>query len=228
MRSLAILSTTTALLLGGCNLYFGGGNGNPPPVSGDDVMWVPDGGVSDGGEGWGDAWTGGDGGTGGGDAQCNSLNCTENPALAAEMQWAACLSVSAPAFASSKAYLIASLPTDSGTCASCHATGGADEYLSTNQASMLYAWQEEAFITTVFTPAPIPGPPNHPAYGIAVDDTKLCAKGTEKANGTGSHPAYDCNVSVSGVGALQAVHSFHDLVQATLDANECPAPSFSP
>jgi len=229
MRTASLLSTVAVLLLGGCNLYFGGQH-QPPPIEGDDVMWIPDAGTpnDDGGSPYGDASTGWDGGGPPGDAQCNALNCTGDPIVAAEMQWAACLSISASELTSTQAYKVATLTTDAGTCASCHGAGEAATYLSTSQSAMLYAWQEQAFVTSVFAAAPEPGPGGEATYGIAVDDTTLCAKGTEKANGTGTHPAYDCHAASGGIGALEALHAFHDLVQGKLNAGECPAPAFAP
>jgi cytochrome c553 len=239
MRSFVVLSTTTAaLLLGGCSLYFdtgsGGGGGGGP--GGGSIGSLPDAGISvppcegvDGGycysEDGGDEF--GDAGTGPiyPDAQCNGTNCGD-PVAAVESQWAACLSVSSTELAQTHAYAIASETSADGICASCHGVGGDGGYgyLSTSQAQMLAAWQQSPGLGIIFTPAIVPGPNGDIVYQMAVNKAELCGTGTEQTNNMGAHPTYNCDGLVGGVDPMAALEQFRVLVQAKLDAGECPAP----
>ena len=150
-------------------------------------------------------------------------------ARGAEMQWAACLSVSATEFTATKAYAVADMNSENGRCYSCHEPGGAGgAYWGKNNAylDMLGKWQTELFITGTFQAQAVSGTPVK--YKMTTAQSKICAKGTEKDNNAGTHPSFDCNQQVDGVNAMTALATFTTQVQAKADAGTCPTAAFAP
>ena len=184
--------------------------------------WLTHEGTERGTDGGGtDPGSGSDPGTGSGTTPVRS-----STADAAETQWASCLSVSTAEYQSSKVYLIANMHTDSGDCYSCHEPGGAGgAYWGTEPnntyLTMLSKWQEEVFITGAFAASAQSTTPV--SYKIAIASSKICAKGQEKNNGGGEHPAFDCNQTVGGVQPVTQLEVFRQGVQAHADGTATPA-----
>ncbi len=145
----------------------------------------------------------------------------------AEQQWAACMSISQTEYMSTKAYAIADMQTENGRCYSCHEPGGAGgAYWGRNNQylDMLTKWQEEVFITGAFQAQTQQTSPI--SYKMLVASNKICSKGKEQDNSSGTHPKFDCNQNVDGVVVLDAMASFATMVQAKADSGACPTPAF--
>ena len=140
------------------------------------------------------------------------------------------MSVSQTEYTSTQAYMIANMNTEDGRCYSCHEPGGAGGAywgIANNYLTMLQKWQTELFITGAFE-ATATTSGSSTVYKMAVAQQKICNKGTELQNNTGTHPTFDCNQTVGGVQPLQTLATFATQVQAKADAGTCPPPAFSP
>jgi hypothetical protein len=152
-------------------------------------------------------------------------------AIGAEMQWAACLSISTTEYQSTKAYAIADMQSSDGACYSCHEPGGAGGAywgVDNNYLTMLAKWQQEVFITAPFEAELQSGSGSSVTYQMAVAQEKICDKGNEQKNNEGTHPAFNCQQNVDGVQPLTALASFTTMVQAKIAAGSCPTPAFAP
>ena len=178
--------------------------------------------------------TDGGGATGSGsDTGSGTTNNADLTAQGAEQQWASCMSIAQTQYLSDQAYQIANMNTQDGRCYSCHEPGGAggaywgQEPINNNQPTYLTMWtkwQEQVFITGAFeATAQVTTPVT---YKMAVAQQKICNKGTELENNTGTHPTFDCNQN-NGL-ALQNLAKYQTDVQGLLDAGMCPAPAFAP
>ena len=172
---------------------------------------------------------GGGGGSGSGSGSGSGGGSPNLSADGAEQQWAACMSISQTEYTNTQAYMIANMNSDNGRCYSCHEPGGAGGAYwgkDNNYLTMLQKWQEQVFITGAFQASAQPTSPV--TYKMITAQSKICAKGQEKNNGSGTHPAFDCNQTVGGVQPLQTLEQFRVMVQAKADAGTCPAPAFAP
>jgi hypothetical protein len=208
----------SAVLLAGCTLTPGtgvggggissspdGGVSNPPPPDGffdeDGGFFDPDGGV------------------------------VGQPQLAAEEQWAACVAVSSAELSQVMGTTLAAQASAEGRCDSCHGEGGGNVFLNIDAAKTAHAWATQAAVESAYVPHPIVGADGTFFYRMGVATDKICGAGTEAMfgndAGVGPHPAFDCNALVGGVQPMTALENFRKLVQAKLDAGECPTPGFA-
>lgn len=220
----ATLAVVSAALLAGCTLYFDsghdhGGGGGLGPGGGSIASY--DAGIPD-------PPPDQDGGVAGGDDGGFGCGGPAQPALAAEQQWAACLTVSLNEFTQTGANTISVAQTSSGRCDACHGAGGAGEYFNADAAATLDAWATQAFVEAAFAPTASYDPSGNVVYHMAVAQQKLCSTGTQLAGNEGTHPSFDCNATYNGVAAMDALEQFRALVQAKLEAGQCPPPGFSP
>jgi len=127
-------------------------------------------------------------------------------------------------YQSTKAYAIADLQTDNnGPCNSCHEPGGAGGAYwgrANNYLTMLQKWQQQVFINGAFLPELQPDS----TYRMQVANGKICAKSTEKSDGRGNHPSFNCEGSADGVVVLDALGAFMAATQQKIDSGACPAP----
>lgn len=136
-----------------------------------------------------------------------------DPQIIAEEQFAACESVSGQDITTSGADQLAQVPTEDGRCSSCHAPD-----LSSASSTLAY-WETEVGLENYFT-AQIDA---NGAYQVVFDTAAVAAKGTELANGTGTHPAFTLSKTVT-----DAMAQFVADVDSLEDAGECPPAAFGP
>ena len=146
-----------------------------------------------------------------------SLSCDSpppsGPEILAEEQFAACESVSGQAITLSGADQLANLNTDDGKCSSCHAPDLA------SATSTLAYWETEIGLEDYFTTQIAASG----AYQVVFDAAGVAAKGSELANGTGTHPAFTLPKTIT-----DAMAQFVADVDSLEDAGECPPPAFGP
>lgn len=142
------------------------------------------------------------------------------------MKFAACLSVSLTEYQQTQAYQIANLNSANGRCYSCHNQGAGGSFfdIAQNYQVMFNKWQEEVFFYGTFVSAVQNGPTV--TYKVGAAETKICAKGTEKARNAGTHPEFNC-LQNNGT-AMNRLKQFVDQVNAKMAAGTCPAPGFKP
>jgi hypothetical protein len=143
-------------------------------------------------------------------------------------QWSSCMSVSSAEWLASEVHRWADANTNQGQCKSCHNAGTGGYWASDDEEEMFARNQEELFIRTFFAAAPVADG----TYTIRVNDTKLCAKGQERANNTGTHPGFNCT---SNDKMLWLIDFHASVQQKLLDTRTaggltgpCPAPPAFP
>jgi hypothetical protein len=172
---------------------------------------------------------GGSGSAGGGSGSGGTTQNANTTAVGAEQQFAACMSISQTEYTTDQAYMIANMNTEDGRCYSCHEPGGAGGAywgIANNYLTMWTKWQEQVFITGAFEASA--QATNPVTYQMVTAQQKICDKGTELQNNTGTHPTFDCNQTVGGVQPLTTLDKYRQDVQAKEDAGTCPAPAFAP
>nr|HEX4313018.1 hypothetical protein [Kofleriaceae bacterium] len=151
-----------------------------------------------------------------------SIDCVPPPPpsakLLAEQQFAACETVSGTDITSSGAAQLANLNSDAGTCASCHSPGGPDGLLLGSASAMLASWETQPGLESTFTTQLAP---DGVSYQVVFNYALFDAKGTEQANGTGTHPSYVLLKSV-----YDGMADFVAEIDALGAAGVCPTPGF--
>ncbi|MBP9087390.1 MAG: hypothetical protein KBG15_14800 [Kofleriaceae bacterium] len=142
----------------------------------------------------------------------------------AMQKFAGCMAVSVLDWETEKAYKIAQTNSAQGVCTACH-TGGAGGFYADNAntyVKMFERNQEQLFFTGMFSTVAVPGTPT--TYAVIANETKLCAKGKERATGTGTHPTYNC----SNNGQITSLKAFVDKINAKVATGTCGTPGFRP
>jgi hypothetical protein len=151
-------------------------------------------------------------------------NLPATTSIAAMQKFAGCMDTSLAEWRDPAAYNIARINTGQGQCRSCHNAGAAGYWAdnTNNYDDMHKMAQQQLFFTALFSTAPVAGTPV--TYKVIANKTKLCAKGKERQNNTGTHPTYDCNNNNS----MTNLELFVEKVNAKLAAGVCGVPGFKP